>query len=181
MKLTKEELDFILNLSDNEEESNKLAGEVVRALYSRFYNLDSANISKLAEIAVKALISSIDEQKEKQERIKERNKANGAKGGRPRKESTTPKVQKPTYPSWDEFREYALTKADNISNEALKLKYDAWVENNWKDGKDKKIKNWKTKLLNTIPYLKNEKQRRTATYDIATEQRVAETLFGTGG
>ena len=37
---------------------------------------------------------------------------------------------------------------------ALKQKYAAWVEDGWKDGNGKPIKNWKTKIGNTIPYLK---------------------------
>lgn len=39
---------------------------------------------------------------------------------------------------------------------SLKSKYKSWVENNWKDGHEKPIKNWKTKILNTIPFLKSE-------------------------
>ena len=35
----------------------------------------------------------------------------------------------------------------------------AWVENGWKDGNDKQIKNWKTKLTNTIPYLREDSAR----------------------
>lgn len=56
-------------------------------------------------------------------------------------------------PSWDEFKNYAIEKEPNINLQSLKLKYDAWKENNWKDGKGKKIQNWKSKILNTIPYL----------------------------
>lgn len=56
-------------------------------------------------------------------------------------------------PDYMEFEAYAISKNKNISIEALRLKYDAWVENNWKDGKNKKITNWKSKLLQTIPYL----------------------------
>lgn len=37
---------------------------------------------------------------------------------------------------------------------SLKQKYKAWKEANWHDGNGKKIKNWKSKILNTIPYLK---------------------------
>ncbi len=33
-------------------------------------------------------------------------------------------------------------------------KYQAWIEDGWKDGNGKKIKNWKTKIRNTLPYLK---------------------------
>jgi hypothetical protein len=37
---------------------------------------------------------------------------------------------------------------------SLKSKYEAWVDNSWMDGNDKKIKNWKSKIKNTIPFLK---------------------------
>jgi hypothetical protein len=39
---------------------------------------------------------------------------------------------------------------------SLKAKYASWVVNGWKDGNDNKIKNWKTKINNVIPYLKPE-------------------------
>lgn len=40
--------------------------------------------------------------------------------------------------------------------DSLHLKYQSWVENGWKDGNDKEIKNWKTKILNTLPFLKKD-------------------------
>ena len=33
-------------------------------------------------------------------------------------------------------------------------KYESWKENDWKDGHGNKIKNWKTKFKNQIPFLK---------------------------
>ena len=39
---------------------------------------------------------------------------------------------------------------------SLEAKYDSWIENKWKDGNGIKIKNWKTKIRNTIPFLKPE-------------------------
>ena len=57
-------------------------------------------------------------------------------------------------PSREEFTSHALSKKDNLDEESIRLKYEAWVENGWKDGNDKPIKNWKSKLTNTIPYLK---------------------------
>lgn len=60
-------------------------------------------------------------------------------------------------PVLKEFISYAKSKKKDLSAMNLKLKYDSWVENGWKDGNDKKIKNWKTKLLNTIPYIEEEK------------------------
>ena len=63
-------------------------------------------------------------------------------------------------PSLTEFGTYACQKIRETQNKnpepykpAIKLKYDAWVENGWKDGNDKPIKNWKVKILNTIPHL----------------------------
>jgi len=57
-------------------------------------------------------------------------------------------------PAYEDFKEYALSKKKNISIDSLQLKYDSWVENGWRNGNDKPIKNWKTALLNTIPYIK---------------------------
>lgn len=38
---------------------------------------------------------------------------------------------------------------------SLKAKYEAWKDNSWKDGHGVKIKNWKSKIKNTIPHLKS--------------------------
>jgi hypothetical protein len=37
---------------------------------------------------------------------------------------------------------------------SVKAKYESWKDTGWKDGNGKKIVNWKSKLKNTIPYLK---------------------------
>jgi len=62
-------------------------------------------------------------------------------------------------PEFLEFKEYALSKKPNIDIEHLKLKYDAWVSNDWKNGNNKKILNWKSALNNTIPYIKESSQQ----------------------
>lgn len=58
--------------------------------------------------------------------------------------------RKPTY---EDFLNYSVAKKPNVCTMQLKLKYDSWVENGWKDGNNKPIKNWKSKILNTLPYL----------------------------
>jgi len=63
-------------------------------------------------------------------------------------------------PEFSVFKEYALEKKPLVDVAALKLKYEAWKEAGWKDGNGNKIKNWKSKLLNTLPYLP-EKARET--------------------
>lgn len=56
-------------------------------------------------------------------------------------------------PAFNEFLLYAKEKEPSINPAALKNKYDAWIENGWRNGNDKPIKNWKSALLQTLPYL----------------------------
>lgn len=60
-------------------------------------------------------------------------------------------------PDFNSFLSYAIKQKPNVDTEAVKFKYESWIENQWKDGNNKKIINWKTKLLNTLPHIK-EKQ-----------------------
>lgn len=62
-------------------------------------------------------------------------------------------------PNFEDFLNYALEKKENLCEESVRLKYDSWIENGWKTGKDRKIKNWKSSLLNTIPYLKEKEKK----------------------
>lgn len=65
-------------------------------------------------------------------------------------------------PSMEEFIEYGLKQLPEVDTDALRLKYSSWVESNWivtVGGKTRIIKNWKSTLNNTLPYLpKNTKQ-----------------------
>ena len=56
-------------------------------------------------------------------------------------------------PEFAEFIQFAIEQIPNINKDEVKLKYESWKVNNWKDGNNKQIKNWKTKLLNTLPYI----------------------------
>ena len=64
--------------------------------------------------------------------------------------------EKKAIPSFDEFKEYALLKKKDVCLTDLNLKYESWVENDWRIGgsKPRDIVNWKSTLLNTLPYLK---------------------------
>ena len=59
-------------------------------------------------------------------------------------------------PPFDEFLEYAIEKKPKVCPIELKLKYEAWKENGWKDGHDKTINKWRSKLLQTLPYIKDK-------------------------
>lgn len=57
-------------------------------------------------------------------------------------------------PEFSVFLEYAKSQKPNVCETALKLKYDSWKVNGWKNGNNKPIKNWKTAINNTLPYIK---------------------------
>lgn len=64
-------------------------------------------------------------------------------------------------PEIKEFLDYAIEKSQllnyNYCEQKTKGKFLAWQENNWVNGNGRKIKNWKTSLLNTLPHIQNEK------------------------
>lgn len=61
-------------------------------------------------------------------------------------------------PEWMDFLQYALSHKPKINQSHLEMKYNAWKENGWKTGgkTPRKIKNWKTTLLNTLPHIAEE-------------------------
>ena len=59
-------------------------------------------------------------------------------------------------PEFSEFLEYALLNKPKVNQHDLRLKYESWKESKWstnKNGKLQPILNWKTTLLNTLPYI----------------------------
>ena len=60
-------------------------------------------------------------------------------------------------PEFSVFLIYAKEQKPYIDEFSVKAKYESWLQNGWKDGNDKKIVNWKSKLANTLPYLKENK------------------------
>ena len=65
-------------------------------------------------------------------------------------------------PTFQEFLTYGKEKEPSVKDTALKNKYDAWVANDWKDGNNNKIKNWKSKLCHTLPYIEKETTKKVA-------------------
>jgi len=106
---------------------------------------------------------------------------NGAKGGRPKKpknpalnpsleykEKEKEKENRKlienkgnSIPNFSEFLDHAVSKEPNVDEYALRLKFESWVENGWKDGNNRKITNWKSKLTNTIQFIAKGTNSRT--------------------
>jgi hypothetical protein len=64
-----------------------------------------------------------------------------------------------TIPSIDEFLAYSVSQIPNINKQDVEFKYKSWLVNDWcvnVDGKQRKISNWKTTLLNTLRYLRTD-------------------------
>lgn len=66
-------------------------------------------------------------------------------------------LEKDNVPDFVEFLEYAKTLNGYTAelDSLIEAKYGSWVENNWKNGYDRPITNWKSTIRNTLPYLKN--------------------------
>lgn len=96
-----------------------------------------SNFNKAPDKALdKALIKHVTKQRESTDSIN--------------KQETIEQIYIPTF---IEFLKFAIEQIPNINKDEVKLKYESWKVNNWKDGNNKQIKNWKTKLLNTLPYI----------------------------
>ena len=67
--------------------------------------------------------------------------------------------EKKDIPSLDDFLTFCLSEVANAGlawtmyEYPIKAKYESWVVNGWKDGHNKPIKNWKSKVKNTLPFL----------------------------
>jgi hypothetical protein len=67
------------------------------------------------------------------------------------------KNDKETIPDYSDFLFYALENKPKVDQVLLKMKYESWKVNGWMTGgkTSTKIKNWKSTLLNTLPYIKD--------------------------
>ena len=67
---------------------------------------------------------------------------------------------KSNIPTEEEFLEYATVIYKQLKKDfepfkfPLLAKYTTWIDNGWKNGHNKPIKNWKNTLNNTIPHIK---------------------------
>lgn len=152
--------------------TNEQAGELIKHVFAYVNDEDPKTKDVIINLAFTPIKQQLKRDLKKYEDRAERSRANGLKGGRPKpkeptglsrlqKEPKEPDTDKVTVkdkdihiPAFSEFKQYAFSKKKNLDLEALQLKYDGWKENGWKNGNDKPIKNWKTTLLNTIPYIK---------------------------
>jgi hypothetical protein len=150
--------------------TDEQAGKLIKHVFRYVNDEDPQTDDIIINLAFTPIKQQLKRDLKKYEDRAERSRSNGLKGGRPKTQKTQQVKKEPrkpdtvkdtvkdkdiyTMPAYSDFKEYAYSKKKNLDPEALKLKYDSWVDNGWKNGNDKPIKNWKTTLLNTIPYIK---------------------------
>jgi uncharacterized protein YdaU (DUF1376 family) len=88
------------------------------------------------------------------------------------------KKEKVKIPTLQEFVAYGTEQTKEVDPKAFEFKYKAWTENDWRDGYNNPIKNWKSKLLNTIPHL--NKQNYAPAHKAKSSTRVEPSATGPG-
>lgn len=156
---------FISSLS-NLSQSSGLTIQQVRTALSKLNSTSEITSKGHAEYTVFTVVKY----NEYQEINTENNKRSTRKQQGSNKLSTTTKEEEEykedkelkniDIPTFDEFFTYAKENKPEVSEQLVKLKYQAWVANDWADGNGKKVVNWKTKLLNTLPYIDTVKQHK---------------------
>ena len=70
-------------------------------------------------------------------------------------EGNNVKNEKNAIPLLEDFLKYAIENKPKVKKQEVELKYNSWVANGWMTGgkKPRKIVNWKTTLLNTLPHM----------------------------
>lgn len=69
--------------------------------------------------------------------------------------------KKSAIPTLEQFIDYGLEQAAkhrlNVTRTSLSMKYEAWVNNDWKSGTGVDLsKNWKSSLINTLKYIQEK-------------------------
>lgn len=159
--------------------SDEQAGALIKHIFS-YVNDENPEGDFITELAFEGIKTALKRDLKKYEGYIDKQRENGRKGGRPKKtQKTQPFFKKPKkadsvsvndsvndnvsskldIPQFSEFLEYALEKKPNVDQEAVKLKYESWKVNGWKTGgkSPRKIKNWKSTLLNTLKHLGEQK------------------------
>ena len=115
---------------------------------SLFILLDSLGIRKLSKSESKLYKSTSEVS------INPQSKENKSKEDKSKENKSKEEEEK--IPTFLIYKDYAITKKENVCLDALLLKYESWKVTGWRNGNGKLIKNWKQSLLNTLPYIKEK-------------------------
>lgn len=164
-----------------------MAGKFIKLIYHFQLTGELLEMDFALEMAITPFINQFERDNEKYSEKSNTNRINGLSGGRPKKQTEPKKSEKTQsvnlkakkayndndsdnvsnndsvkdnvskIPTLEEFGKYAIEHKPNADKQDVKLKYKAWIENDWKDGNNNKIINWKSKLLQTLPHIRETK------------------------
>ena len=176
--MAKEKNGFVL-YCDIIHTAEKLTDEQAGKLFKhilRYVNDENPECDFVTEIAFEPIKQTLKRDLVKYENKRAQNKANAEKRWNATASERIPNDAKDavrvsvrdsvsvrdnnTIPSCEEFIAYAVSNVSDVNTEEVRLKYESWKVNNWctnVKGKEKPIKNWKSTLLNTLPYLSRTK------------------------
>jgi hypothetical protein len=164
--------------------SDEQAGALIKHVFA-YVSDENPEGDFITELAFESIKNSLKRDLRRWEGYIEKQRENGAKGGRPPKpkkpkpffenptepkkadsvsvsvnDSVSVNVSDKQIPAYEEFKDYALDKCSelnfNVSESQVNAKYQSWITNGWRNGNGKQIKNWKSTILNTLPYLNNK-------------------------
>jgi len=141
---------FILKIKNKTE--NKTENNIENNIENNFEN----KTKNKTENKIENLIKQENNKTLKQENIKTLKQEKEIFSSKENSENL-PNPKKQKIPSLDEFMNYYYAELFfNFPNLAfaVQAKYESWIDNGWKNGYNKPIKNWKTALKNTIQHLK---------------------------
>jgi hypothetical protein len=166
----------------NDEQAGKLFKHVLR-----YVNDQHPESDQFTEVVFEPIKQTLKRDLEKYEGIRQRNSENAKK----RWDATAcdripnmPALTKnadndsvndndiKTIPSLEVFMAYALEKMPDVLHEAVRMKYESWVVNDWsinRKGKMSKIVNWKMSLANTLTYLPKDESKKEKRYEDMTD------------
>jgi DNA-binding transcriptional MerR regulator len=138
--------------------------QTIRTLFKKFEKSNEINIQTTNKYSVVTICKYECYQKETEETNEQLTNKQQSTNNQLTTNKNDKKEKKEIYiPELSEFLAFAIQECSNINQDDVKHKYKSWVMNEWKDGNDKPIKNWKTKLLNTIPHLKKHEIQKERT------------------
>ncbi|MFL9835560.1 hypothetical protein [Chryseobacterium terrae] len=82
-------------------------------------------------------------------------------------ENGVPDAANSNTPSWEEFIEYAETLENYTQalDSNIRIKYEGWIQNNWKNALGRPITNWKATLKSAIPYMRDGNTEKSISVD----------------
>lgn len=82
-------------------------------------------------------------------------------------ENGVPDAANSDIPSWKEFIGYAETLENYVQtlDSSIRIKYEGWIQNNWKNALGRSITNWKATLKSAIPYMRDGNTEKSISVD----------------